>query len=344
MLRPCLAFLLPVFCFFVTGVATAAPEPYLLQRSILDPGTSPQISASQGFSVSVDAGRAVVGAPTDDLGGTDSGVVKVYDTDTGALLHLLLNPSPNASDQFGWSVSISGSRAIVGARFDDTGAANAGIAYIYELAGATPTVPLLTLTNPSPASGDQFGYAVAISGTRIVVGAPFDDTGTNDAGVAYVFKLASATPNLPVATFTNPAPSFTGGFGDALGDPIENYLDTETGEIIPLHEDFDDAAELRERIDASLGERYRSIEPLESHESFRIMEHFAAALPESRLKSRLFDALTRNKPFRHFQDIVHADLALRDQWFAFRDDALSQHARDWLESLGIEAALQRRQK
>lgn len=126
-------------------------------------------------------------------------------------------------------------------------------------------------------------------------------------------------------------------------EEIENYLDTETGEIIPLHDDFDDAAELRERIDAGLGERYRSIEPLEAHESFRIMEDFAASLPESRLKTRLFDALSRHKPFRHFRDIVHADLALRDQWFAFRDDALAQHARDWLESLGIEADLLRRQ-
>ena len=213
MLRPCLAFLLPVLCFFVTDAATAAPEPYLLQRSILDPGTSPQISASQGFSVAVDAGRAVVGAPTDDLGGTDSGVVKVYDPATGALLHLLLNPSPNPSDQFGWSVAISGSRVIVGARFDDTSAANAGIAFVYELAGATPTVPIITLTNPSPASGDQFGYAVAISGTRVVVGTPFDDAGTNDAGSAYVFDLASPTPNVPIATLTNPVPTFAGGFG-----------------------------------------------------------------------------------------------------------------------------------
>lgn len=134
------------------------------------------------------------------------------------------------------------------------------------------------------------------------------------------------------------------GFGEPLGEPIENYLDTETGEVIPLHDDFDDAAELRERIDADLGDRYRSIEPLESHESFRIMEDFAASLPESRLQPRLFDALSRNKPFRHFRDIVHADLALRDQWFAFRDDALAQHARDWLEALGIEAELLRRQK
>ncbi|MEW6304951.1 MAG: UPF0158 family protein [Verrucomicrobiota bacterium] len=127
-------------------------------------------------------------------------------------------------------------------------------------------------------------------------------------------------------------------------EEIEHYLDTETGEIIPLHDDFDDIAEIRGRIDADPGERYRFIEPLESHESFRIMEDFAASLPESPVKARLFDSLSRNKPFRRFKDIVHSDLALRDQWFVFRDDALARYARGWLESIGIEADLQRRQK
>lgn len=127
-------------------------------------------------------------------------------------------------------------------------------------------------------------------------------------------------------------------------EEIKNYLDTETGEIIPLHDDFEDAEEIRERIEAGLGERYHRIEPLEARESFRIMEDFAASLPETGIKSRLHDALTRNKPFRHFKDAVHSDLALREQWFAFHDDALAQHARDWLESLGIAAELLRRTK
>lgn len=134
------------------------------------------------------------------------------------------------------------------------------------------------------------------------------------------------------------------GFGEPLGEPIEHYLDTETGEIIPLHDDFDDAAELRERIDADLGDRYRSIEPMESHESFRIMENFVASMPASRLKTRLFDSLSGHKPFRRFRDVVHSDLELRSRWFAFRDDALAQHARDWLKALGIEPKLLRRQQ
>lgn len=124
----------------------------------------------------------------------------------------------------------------------------------------------------------------------------------------------------------------------------EHFLDTETGEVLELHDDFDDGGEIRERIESDLSERYRTIETLESHESFRIMENFAASLPESQLRARLLNAITRNKPFRHFKDIVHSDLALRDQWFAFQENALAEYVRDWLASLGIEADLQRRQK
>ena len=125
---------------------------------------------------------------------------------------------------------------------------------------------------------------------------------------------------------------------------IENYLDTESGEIIPLHDDFDDAAETRERIDAGPPGRFLSIEPLEARESFRIMEDFAASRPESPLRSCLLDTLARNKPFARFKDIVHGELELRAQWFTFRDDALARYARDWLEAHGIAAELQRRQK
>jgi len=121
------------------------------------------------------------------------------------------------------------------------------------------------------------------------------------------------------------------------GEEIETYLDTETGEILLLHDDLDEVEEIRERIEADLSERYRLIEPMDSRESFRIMEDFAVSLPESEIKSRLFDVLARGKPFRHFKDTVHSDLSLRDQWFAFRHDALAQYARDWLESIGIQS-------
>src|SRR4029077_13775773 len=88
----------------------------------------------------------------------------------------LNNPSPAANDNFGCAVAISGNFAVVGAFQDDTGASNAGSAYVYDLASATRTVPVAILNNPSPAVDDNFGRSVAVSGNRVVIGAYQDDT------------------------------------------------------------------------------------------------------------------------------------------------------------------------
>ena len=67
---------------------------------------------------------------------------------------------------------------VVGAYQDDTGQNNSGSAYVYDLSSDTPTVPIVTLNNPDPAVGDWFGTSVAISGTRVAIGACGDETGT----------------------------------------------------------------------------------------------------------------------------------------------------------------------
>ena len=71
------------------------------------------------------------------------------------------------------------------------------------------------------------------------------------------------------------------------------------------------------------------------------MEGFADSLPQSSLKARLLEALSRNKPFFRFKDVVHPDRVLRDQWFAFRDDAHARYACDWLQAEGLNAELDR---
>lgn len=127
------------------------------------------------------------------------------------LLHSITSPSPSTGDHFGYAVAVSGTKMVVGVPHNDTGSVDAGRAYVYDLSSATPTIPLATLDNPSPASvgvlGDEFGAAVAIAGTRVVVGTPWDDAGGENAGRVYVYDLASATPTLPVATLNNPGPA-----------------------------------------------------------------------------------------------------------------------------------------
>ena len=73
------------------------------------------------------------------------------------------------SDQFGTSVAISGSTAVVGAYRKDSGA---GAAYIFVRSGTT-WAQQEELTASDRAAGDGFGASVAISGSKAVVGATY---------------------------------------------------------------------------------------------------------------------------------------------------------------------------
>jgi hypothetical protein len=125
-------------------------------------------------------------------------------------------------------------------------------------------------------------------------------------------------------------------FDSSLDIESQHFLDTQTGEIIFVSSEADDYEEMSDRVESDLIERYVEIIPIDSHEHFRIMEDFAASAGNSRVKSRLIDALSRSKPFRRFKEVVHSDEELRKRWFAFRDNAIAEYARDWLETKGIK--------
>jgi uncharacterized protein (DUF2345 family) len=92
---------------------------------------------------------------------------------------------------FGWSVAVSGSTAVVGAPYATalSGATYAGTAYIFSKVHGTWTQEA-ELSPSDTASSDKFGWSVAISGTTVVIGAPGH---TYLLGAAYVFSDASGT-------------------------------------------------------------------------------------------------------------------------------------------------------
>ena len=147
-----------------------------------------------GLSVAISESYAIAGAyGEDDAGGTSSGKAYIFSTSTGALLHTLDNPnaySTSANDNFGYSVAISESYAIVGAYVeDDAGGTSSGKAYIF----STSTGALLhTLDNSnaySTSANDYFGHSVAISESYAIVGAYLeDDAGGLNSGKAYIFN------------------------------------------------------------------------------------------------------------------------------------------------------------
>ena len=104
----------------------------------------------------------------------------------------------------------------MGACKNDTGATDTGGAYVYDLNSGTPDVRLVTLNNPTPGAGDQFGNSVAISGSRIVVGAHADSDLASYAGKAYVYDLECASPAIPIATLNYPATIGYERFGESV--------------------------------------------------------------------------------------------------------------------------------
>ncbi|RLD66506.1 MAG: hypothetical protein DRI84_04615, partial [Bacteroidetes bacterium] len=165
----------------------------------LDNPNAYDTAASDGFggAAAIDGNKCIVGAHyEDDADGTSSGKAYIFDVTTGNLLHTLDNPNvygTSASDYFGVNVAIDGNNCIVGAFYeDDTGGLSSGKAYIFDV---TTGNLLHTLDNPNAygsSVNDRFGWGIAISGNKCIVGAHYeDDAGGTDSGKAYIFDVST---------------------------------------------------------------------------------------------------------------------------------------------------------
>ncbi len=141
-----------------------------------------------GWSVSISGDTAVVGAYLDNDMGSDSGSAYVFVGSGIAWTQeaKLVASDGKAGDQFGYSVSISGDTAVVGALYDGDMGNNSGSAYLFVRSGTTWT-KVAKLVASDGSESDFFGYSVSISGDTAVVGAYFDDDNGGASGSAYVF-------------------------------------------------------------------------------------------------------------------------------------------------------------
>jgi len=84
-----------------------------------------------GSSVAISGNTAIVGAFSDNDAGFRSGSAYLFDTSTGLQLSKLAASDGATGDQFGNSVAIFGTNAIVGANGNDDAGLDSGSAYIY---------------------------------------------------------------------------------------------------------------------------------------------------------------------------------------------------------------------
>jgi len=161
-----------------------------------------QVNDWFGISVALSGNRLVVGAYAEDTAAVDAGKVYVYDWNGTAYVEVaqLTASDAQASDYFGISVALSGTRLVVGAHAEDTAAVNAGKVYVYDWNG-TAYVEVAQLTASDAQANDYFGVSVVLSGTRLVVGAHGEDTVGLDAGKVYVYDW-NGTAYVEVAQLT----------------------------------------------------------------------------------------------------------------------------------------------
>lgn len=153
-----------------------------------------------GSRVAVQGAVAAASAPLANAPGADSGAVYVFkDGASGwAEIAKLTALDGAAGDHFGSGLALSGSRLLIGADGDASGA---GSAYIFEDAGFGWGQQMKLVASDASAN-EQFGHAAGLEGDVAVITAPAAD----GVGAAYVFKrtgfvwtqqqkLVSSTPS-----------------------------------------------------------------------------------------------------------------------------------------------------
>ena len=147
-----------------------------------------------GYSVSLEANTALIGAIFDDDNGPGAGSAYIFTrTGTTWTQQTKLLASDGATlDQFGISVSLSGDNALIGVEWDSDNGEKSGSAYVFTRTGTLWNQQAKLLPSDGTAE-DRFGHSVSFSGDTALIGANEDDETGNYSGSAYVFTRTGTT-------------------------------------------------------------------------------------------------------------------------------------------------------
>ncbi len=207
-----------------------------------------------GRSVAVSGETVVVGAPLEDSStvginntpnesASQAGAAYVFVRNGGVWSQqaYLKASQVTAGDLFGWSVAVSGNMVVVGAYGEDSStpginsppnesASSAGASYVFVRNG-TSWIQHAHLKSAQVTSGDGFGTSVAVDGSRVLIGAPSEDsstTGINStpnesgpgSGAAYTFVLSGTTWSQEAYMKSSAATLGYAGVGEGFGHSV----------------------------------------------------------------------------------------------------------------------------
>ncbi len=119
------------------------------------------------------------------------------------------------------------------------------------------------------------------------------------------------------------------------------WLDPRTGELHVQNDGTWDGEDVDEDFEPA--QAYRRVEAVDSRESYRDMEDFAASVREPRARDLLQRAIAGRGAFRRFKDTLLQFPDLRAAWFRLHDLRMQRRAIEWLrdEALLEHAAAER---
>ena len=96
------------------------------------------------------------------------GEAYLFEPASGLLVRTLINPTPQANDEFGVAIVDVGGNLLIGAPGDDSQAFNSGAAYLISPSNGQV---ICEVGNPNPTFPDsRFGSVLAATGLRALVG------------------------------------------------------------------------------------------------------------------------------------------------------------------------------
>ena len=190
---------------YITAANGARPRAGVRMR---DSGTWTQVGSDidgeaagdqsgDSVSMSSDGTRVAIGCYWNDGTGTDAGHVRVYAESGGRGPRWADIDGEAAGDQSGRSVSMSsdGTRVAIGAPYNDDNGSSSGHVRVYDWNSGTSQWTQVDSDIDGEAAGDQSGGLVSMSsdGTRVAIGAKWNDGTGTSAGHARVYSLTTTT-------------------------------------------------------------------------------------------------------------------------------------------------------